>query len=427
MQNYVTWLRNAAPYINAHRGKTFVLVFSGEAVEHDNFANIIHDIALLASLGVKVVLVHGARKQITDYLATQNLQDHIVNDLRVTDRTTLHCVTAAVGTVRANIEALLSTGLANSPMHGAHIRVCSGNMVIAKPIGIRNGQDYQNTGVVRRIDAEAMQDHLNDGSVVLLSPMGYSPTGEVFNLSASDVAAQTAIALQADKLIVLGEQQGVLEQGQNLLRQITLSELKQQSQLHFDFRSAIINACENGVKRCHVISYQQNGALLEELFTHDGAGTLVSQDEYEICREATINDVGDILGLIKPLEEEGILVRRSREMLENEIHLFMVIERDGMVVACAALYRYPSAKSGEIACVAIHPDYRGEDRGERLVSALIAKAKSHQLQQVFVLTTVTAHWFQEQGFIEASIEQLPQDKKQFYNFQRNSKVFILNL
>ena len=429
-KDYVKWFRNSAPYINAHRAKTFVLLFGGEAIEHSNFANIIHDIGLLNSLGVKLVLVHGARPQIEERIALRRVQSRIEDDIRITDTETLECVKDAAGSLRAHIEALLTMGLANSPMHGSQIQVCSGNFVIAKPIGIHKGVDFEHTGSVRRIDTASIRRQLNDNAVVLLSPTGYSPTGEVFNLSAEDVATQTAVALNADKLIVFSEQDGLLNSQGELLRSTEISTVKKLLQDSNDndckqSMRAIINSGENGVSRCHCISYQDDGALLQELFTRDGAGTLVAQDHYEQLRTASIDDVGGIIELIQPLEAQGILVKRSRELLETEIEQFTVIERDGMIIACAALYPYPEHYSGEVACVATHPDYRGGERGERLLSAIKAEARHQNLKTLFVLTTVTAHWFQEQGFNESSPGQLPESKQQLYNYQRNSKIFSL--
>lgn len=428
-KDYLKWFRNSAPYINAHRGKTLVLMFGGEAVAHDNFANIIHDIALLNSLGVKLVLVHGARPQIEERATLRGVESRFENNIRITDSETLECVKDAAGSLRAQIEALLSMGLANSPMHGASIRVCSGNFVMAQPIGIKNGVDFEHTGTVRRIDCEGIKQQLDEGSIVLLSPQGYSPTGEVFNVSLEDIATQAAISLQADKLIAFSDQDGLLNSQGELIRQCEIAEVKNllshcSNAQTAALMRAIINCGEQGVSRCHGISYTDDGALLQELFTRDGIGTLVSQNHYEQLRSASIDEVGGILELIEPLEEDGSLVKRSRELLETEIDHFTVIERDGMVIACAALYPYPDNDSGEIACVATHPDYRGGNRGERLLTALEQQAVQQQLKQLFVLTTVTSHWFQEQGFVETSLDSLPKGKQQLYNYQRNSKVFV---
>lgn len=430
-KDYVKWFRNSAPYINAHRGKTFVLMFGGDAVEHPNFAHIIHDIALLNSLGVKLVLVHGARPQIESRCQLRGIAPRFHKDLRITDAATLECVKDAAGSLRAHIEALLTTGLANSPMYGAQIRVCSGNFVIAKPMGIHDGVDFCNTGEVRRIDTEAINRLLQAGAIVLLSAIGYSPTGEVFNLSYEDVATQAAVSLHADKLIAFDDAT-LLDAHGSLIRFAELRQVKPLlstcANLHLlGVLQALVQSCEHGVKRSHLINYTDDGALLQELFTRDGAGTLITEDQYEQIRTAQIDDVGGILEIIRPLEAEGKLVKRSRELLEQEINQFTVIDRDGMIIACAALYPYPEDGSGEIACVATHADYRGADRGERLLAALETKAASLGLSKVFILTTRTAHWFQEQGFVQATLEQLPVQKQAFYNYQRNSKVFIKEL
>ncbi len=431
---YVQWFRNTAPYINAHRGKTFVLMFSGEAVQHPNFKNIIHDIALLHSLGIKLILVYGARPQINENLKEKGLVSPIHKNRRVTTRESLSCVMNAVGSIRLQIEALLSMGLANSPMYGARIDVVSGNFVTAKPYGIRDGVDFQLTGEVRSIDTEAIQRHLENHNIVLLGPTGYSTTGEVFNLLAEEVATKTAITLHADKLIFLGAQQGLLDEYGHLLREITPHQLDQHIEKYQDSNFEIAlhlhnakRASLNGVNRVHLLSYTYDGALLEELFTRDGIGTMITDAHYEEVRTADIHDVGGLITLLRPLEEEGILVYRSRERLENEIDKFAVIERDGTILACAALYPIPQAEneisSAEIACVAVHPEYRKSNRGGQIMHFLEEKAKTLGIEQLFVLTTRTAHWFLENGFSTASVDDLPEARQALYNYQRNSLVF----
>lgn len=424
--------RSSAPYINAHRGKTFVIMFGGEAIEDDNFANIIQDIALLSSLGIRLVLVHGARPQIDQRVELRKIEGRFSHGTRITDKQTLECVKDAAGSVRCHIEALLTMGLPNSPMYGAQIRVCTGNLVVAKPIGVLDGVDFENSGLVRRIDTTGINDHLNDGSIVLLSPMGYSSTGEVFNLSHEDVATQAAIALKADKLIVFSNYSGIFRKDGKLVRTIERSVLEQ---MHKDQEimtedtviRALVTSVKAGTPRAHCVSYETDGALLQELFTRDGAGSLVMENEYEQIREATIDDVGGIINLIKPLEESGVLVKRSRERLENEIHQFIVIVRDRMIIACAALYLYPEDGSAELACVATHPDYRGKNRGDRILAEVRERAIERGINRLFVLTTVTAHWFLDHGFKAASIDVLPASKKELYNYQRKSKVFTLDL
>ena len=427
----IRWFRNCAPYINAHRGKTFVVMFGGEAALHRNFANIIHDLALLNSLGVRLVLLHGARPQIAARLAEAGLSSSFHNGIRVTDSDSLPHVQAAVGTLRCELEALFSTGLPNSPMQGAGIRVCSGNFVTARPRGIVDGVNYHLTGQVRRIDAAAILQNLNAGSIVLLSPLGYSPTGEVFNLALEDVAVQTASAVDANKLILFGAAAGIADSSGQLIRQCDreraaqlLDELTDAEQLRL--LGTAQQACAAGVPRCQIISYTEDCALLQELFTHDGSGTLVSSADYEQARAATIDDVGGILELIEPLEREGILAKRSRELLEAEIGHFRVLERDNRIIACAALYPFAEHGSGEIACIVTHPDYRGGDRGQRLLDELEQTARELGLSRVFVLTTQTSHWFIEQGFAAAGTAELP-PTKQLDDNCIDAKVFLKEL
>ncbi len=428
---FVNWFRHSAPYIKAHRGRTFVVTFGGEMAADARFPHFIHDVALLNTLGVRLVLVHGARPQIEEHLREHGIKTRYHNGLRVTGAAALACVKQAAGALRVEIEALLSMGVANSPMAGARIRVASGNFITARPLGVRDGVDFEHTGEVRRVDAQALQKALGDNAVVLLSPLGYSPTGEVFNLSAEDVATAVAVELRADKLLCLTEGQGLVDEKKHLIRQLTLSEAQKllsgkraPTDAVKRHLASAVQACQNGVRRAHLINRRTDGALLLELFTRDGIGTLVAGDAYEDTRAATIEDAGGILELIAPLEEEGVLVRRSRERLETEIGHFTVMERDGAVIACAALYPYPKEGVGELACLVVHPDYQDAGRGEALLEHMERKAKQQKVKQLFVLTTHAAHWFVERGFKAGDIKNLPVERQQLYNYQRNSKVLV---
>lgn len=432
--DFVRWFRNSSPYINAFRNRTFVVTFGGEILAEAQFANLVHDLVLLNSLGVRLVLVHGTRPQIEQCLQQHKADFQYVNGLRVTDDVALSCVKQAAGNVRVDIEALLSMGLTNSPMAGARIRVVSGNFVTAQPLGVRQGVDYCHTGEVRRIDNQAIHQHLDEGALVLLSPIGYSPTGEVFNLTAHDVATATAIQLQADKLIHLVDGKGITDNRNRLLRELTLEQaevlLAGKHKLNEDAANSLasaISACRQDVPRVHIISRQVDGALLLELFSRDGCGTLVMQDQFEDTRQATLNDIGGILELIAPMEKDEILVRRSRERLEIEIDHFTVVERDGMIIACAALYPFIDEKVSELACLAVHPEYRKQGRGDALLKYIERQSRQLGIQQLFVLTTRTAHWFRERGFKNGKLEKLPVKRQQLYNYQRNSKIFIKDI
>lgn len=433
---FVDWVRQATPYIHAHRGRTFVIAFGGEALADARFPELVHDIALLHGLGIRLVLVHGARPQIEARLAGRGAELRYVNGLRVTDQTALACVKEAAGVVRVEIEALLSLGLANSPMAGVRIPVVSGNFVTARPLGVIEGVDYAHTGAVRRVDRQTLRALLEQGAVALMPPLGYSPTGEVFNLSAADVARGAAVALGADKLIFLTEEvDGLTREGRrledllgsNLLAREVEALLASAPRLPEEIVQALragAEACRSGVRRVHLVPRRRDGALLRELLTPDGSGTLISAEPYEDLRAARIDDVTGILELLRPLEETGVLVRRSRERLETEIDRFVLTERDGLITACAALYPYAEDAMAELACVAVHPDYRATGRGDRLLAQMEARARALGITRLFVLTTQTAHWFRERGFEPAPIDALPMQRQALYNFRRNSKVFI---
>jgi amino-acid N-acetyltransferase len=431
---FVTWFRSAAPYIHAFRGRTFVVAFGGEVVADGKFLGLTHDINLLAALGVRLVLVHGARPQIEAQLAQRGTRPRYVGGVRVTDEAALQSVKHANGQLRVEIEALLSMGLPNSPMANAEIRVAGGNFVTARPRGIVDGVDMQYTGEVRRIHADAIRRRLDGGELVLLSPLGYSPTGEIFNLTMEDVAAQAAIALGADKLVFLTEQAGIADAGGALLRELTVSDaeamLRSRGDLPADaqlYLPAAIRACRAAVPRVHLLSRHLDGALLLELFTHEGVGTMVTHDPLERLREAAIEDVGGILGLIEPLEADGTLVKRSRELLEMEIDRFSLLEHDGLIAGCAALYPFAGARAAELACLAVHPDYRNAGGGDRLLRHIEGKARQAGLQRLFVLTTRAGHWFIERGFEPSDIAALPQQRQALYNYQRRSQVLVKTL
>ena len=430
-QSFVNWFRSAAPYIHAFGGRTFVIAFGGEVVSEGEFYELAHDVNLLNALDVRVVMVHGARPQIEAELKERGATTQYVDGLRITDDDALACVKEAAGSVRVEIEALLSMGLPNSPMAGADIRVASGNFVTAKPMGVHNGIDLQHTGCVRKVDAAAIQRRLDLNEIVLLSPIGYSPTGEVFNLTVEDVATHAAIALKAEKLIFMMDTPGVTDAKGRMLKELTVQEalkiIKSARELPLDvgfYLPCAVTACQNGVARAHLISRHVDGAILQELFTREGIGSMISPEPVESMRQANIEDVGGILSLIEPLEEARVLVRRSRELLEMEIERFYILEHDGIIIGCAALYPFPEEKAGELACLAVHGDFRDAGRGATLLEFVEAAARKKKLRRLFVLTTQTAHWFVERGYAEADVAELPRQKQVLYNYQRKSKVFV---
>jgi len=434
MDTHIDWFRQASPYINTHRGKTFVLCFSGSALESSLFPTLINDITLLHHLGIRLVLVHGLRHQLDRHLAELGQDSTRVDGLRITTSPVLNAVVTEVGKARIFIESRLSMGLPNTPMSGAHLSVASGNFITAQPHGIHHGVDFCHTGVVRQVQVNAIRRQIEHGQLVLLSPLGYSLTGELFNLQAQDVAMRTAAALRAEKLIYIDEP--LLAENGEPIRESTPGAMEQlladlpKDHPGTDTVTRAITACRSGVQRAHLLTFQDPYALLKELFTLDGTGTMISADDYDVIRRADIRDVNGIIELIRPLEENGTLVKRSREQLELEIPHFHVAERDGRVVACAALIPSNEATesaTAEVACVVTHPDYRSSGRAEKLLQHLEGSARAIGVRTVFVFTTRSDHWFIEQGYVKGSTDVVPHDRLARVNPQRNSHILLKQL
>lgn len=429
---FVAWLREVAPYVHAHRGRTFVVGFGGELIDDGRLDALVHDLSLLQAMGIRLVLVHGSRPQVQRLLALKQVPAAFVGGVRVTDAASLECVKEAAGAIRLSIEAAFSQGLPNTPMANSRVRVVSGNFVVARPVGIVDGIDLQHTGVVRKVDVEALRASLDSGNVVLLPPLGFSPTGEAFNLTMQDVAAGAAIALKADKLVLIGPADGVRTVGGELLSEVSAPDAERliaQREIEADCigdLQYLLKACRGGVSRAHLIPAGLDGALLIDLFTHDGVGTMLTPSDLEALREATADDVGAILRLIAPLEEDGTLVKRPREIIEREIGRFTVLEHDGVIFGCAALFGFAGG-IGELACLTVHPEYREVGDGERLLRAIEARARAAGLKRLFVLTTRTMHWFLKRGFTIATVDDLPAERQDLYNWQRRSQVLIKSL
>ena len=434
LTQYVNWFRNTAPYIQAHRGKTFVISFTGEAIEDVLFSEMMQDFALLSSLGIRLVLVHGIRPQLETKLAEEKVKSTVYKHLRITTQDVLQLAKETVGSVRTCIEAELTRCLTHSSITNTRIQITSGNFITAKPIGIIDGVDYEFTGDVRKVDTQSLSASLESGSVVIVSPLAYSPTGDIFNLRSEEIATAIAANLKADKLILLTEQTELLDGNNKLVRQLTTQQARailqqtkeSKSDTYLHLKEAI-EASKKGVNRIHLINRKINGALQLELFTRKGSGTLISTHPFEDAREASIDDIPGIMALIKPLEKRGLLSHRTAESIESDINKFHVIEQDGMITTCAALYEYNTEAIGELACVAVHPDYQSGDRGEYLLSMIEQQALSKGLTQLFVLTTQSSHWFIEKGFAPATLGVLPQKKQDNYNQTRRSQVLIKRL
>ena len=440
---FVPWFRSVAPYIHMHRGKTFVVAVAGEAIAAGKLPSLAQDLALIQSMGVKIVLVHGFRPQVNEQLKAKGHAPQYSHGIRITDSVALDCAQEAAGQLRYEIEAAFSQGLPNTPMAGATIRVISGNFITARPVGIVDGVDFQHSGLVRKVDVPGISKSLNLGAMVLLSPFGFSPTGEAFNLTMEEVATSVSIALQADKLIFVTEVPGIrvkpfepagddnpvdtempLDTAEMLLSQAPAPNVP--TDLAF-YLQHCVKACKGGVARSHILPFAVDGVLLLEIYVHDGIGTMVVDERLESLREASFDDLGSVLQLIEPFENDGTLVRRERTEIERDIENYTVIEHDGVIFGCAALYPYPEAKTAEMAALTVSPQSQGQGDGEKLLRRIEQRAKLMGLESIFVLTTRTMHWFLKRGFVQVPIDWLPEARLRKYSPDRKSLVLVKKL
>jgi amino-acid N-acetyltransferase len=437
---FVPWFRSVAPYIHKFRNQTFVVGIAGEAIAAGKLQHLAQDLAMIQSMGVKVVLVHGFRPQVNEQLKAKGHVPKFSHGIRITDEMALDCAQEAAGQLRYEIEAAFSQGLPNTPMAGSTVRVISGNFITARPVGIVDGVDFQHSGLVRKVDTAGIVRTLDFGAMVLLSPFGFSPTGEAFNLTMEEVATSVASALQADKLIFVTEVPGIrihateaagednpidtelpLAAAEKLLAELPPAQLPTDTAFYLQH---CVKACKNGVERSHIIPFAVDGAILLEVYVHDGIGTMVVDEKLESLREATVDDVGGILQLIEPLEKDGTLVKRSRTEIERDVSFYTVIEHDGVIFACAALYAYPEAKTGEMAALTVSTQVQGQGDGERVLKRIEQRAKAAGLDSIFVLTTRTTHWFLKRGFVLVDPDWLPEARKRKYNWDRKSQVLV---
>ena len=413
---FTKWFRACTPYIRSHQGKTFVITLPPECLESDNIRNIVHDLALLHVLGVRIAIIFGGS-------ATT---ERVINDVKLQE------IQKRTNQVRSQIELLFSAGIPESNLRERHIPIVSGNLVTAKPIGVIDGIDYVRAGKVRNIHAHQITSLLNGMNLVLIPPIGLSAAGAAYYLDGYHLAVEVAVALAADKLIILDANAQIKDGEGNGLSDIrieileTLISSKGTAHNNDSILRCLLESAQRGVPRTHAISYLQDGALLQELFTPDGVGTQISEDDYRTIRQANVTDMAAIVELIRPFEQNGSIVSRSKDQLENEIDSYWVAELDGLIIGCAAMYEFEDGYF-ELGCLVTAESYRSKALGRRLLLAVEQSAREANAVSLFALTTQATEWFIENGFAIGEIDDLPSTRVKSYDAQRNSKVLLKSL
>lgn len=403
---YAQWFRASAPYIRAHRGRTFVVLLDADALASDNIVNIVHDLALLHVLGVCLVIVHGAPAMRAGPIAPEQIE----------------AIAQSAHAARARLEALFTTGIPQSPLRNRHISLLGGNLVTVKPAGVVAGVDQHSAGRVRHVHADVIRALLKAGNVVALSVVGYSTTGAAYAIEPEPLAVAVAEELRAHKLIVYDAAANIGGASDLTTRQ--LRELRPGGGRGLPAKrrlDALQRAVARGVPRAHLIGFGDDGALLRELFTAEGAGTQIADGDYRLVRPAAAHDVGAIVELIRPLEQSGALVRRSRAQIEREVERFFVAELDGALTGCCALL--PAGENAaELAALV-----GGAAVGPKLLEAAERAAEGRGIERLYALTTQAADWFLDHGFRQAGVDDLPAGRQAMYNYRRNAKVLVKEL
>ena len=422
-----TDLRGILRYIPSFRDKTFIISVDGAIVTEENFSNILLDLAVLRSLNIRIVLVHGAAAQIKQLAEHQNVQASDLDGSGITDEETLKlALTAANRLTHEILEGLSANDL----------RAACPNAIIAHPLGIIQGVNHQLTGKVERVDVELLQTLLSQGIIPVIPPLGFDGDGKTYRVNSDGVAVAVGEALKAAKLIFITGQDGLIFEG-DVVRQmpvLLLDQLLAKSRAGFQAESLskaihASNACRNGIQRVHVINGRVHEGLLAEVFSNEGVGTLIYANEYEQIRRAKKKDIRHILELTKNSVASDELIKRTRASFERQINDYYLFEIDRNPVACVALHVYPEQNKGELACLYVSPSHENQGIGLKLVHFVESKARELGLAELLTLSTQAFTYFQSKaGFIEAKPEDLPPDRREKYDASgRNSKILVKRL
>jgi len=431
----VDLIREVFYYQNRFDGKTIVLKIDYPILNAPHFPQLLKDMAMLRATGIEIILVPGSREWIDAVLKEYDIESEYVNGVRIATQDSIPFLRMAAFDVANRLMTLLTAFQANAVI---------GNFTRARAIGVVDGVDFQNSGRVEKILTEPLQQILNQGMIPIFPCIGWNAVGKPYNLSSDEIALAVAEALQAEKLFFVTSSDGFMEPRFKLPPELVKNSDGRVARLSLEEAQEVLNlnagnsdpdltyldyaltACRRGTERAHIVDGRMEGAILREIFSNLGVGTMVYGNDYESIRPMKADDIGDVLRLMRPLMEEGVLVRRTESDLMARQADYAVYSIDDVVHACGALHDYGEGQ-GEIAAIATNPVYSHLSMGRKILSFLIEKAERTGMTRVFALTTRTLDWFEQLGFAEVDLQSLPAKKRETYDHSRKSRIFALEL
>ncbi|WP_319560525.1 amino-acid N-acetyltransferase [Marispirochaeta sp.] len=431
IKEHVELIREVFSYVHRFAGATFVFKVEYEVAEHPLFPVLVKDLALLQGMGIRTVIIPGATGRINEVLQRYGIETESVGGVRISSPEAIPFIKMAAFDVSNQVMTLLAANGANAVV---------GNWVRARSMGVIKGIDYGSTGVVERIDTELVNKILDEGLIPILPCIGWNAVGTPYNISSNELARVAASQLQAEKLFLLLPEkrldagdftfpEGITFNPEGRISRLDIHTAEEFLKLNasssdprLQYVKLACETCRRGVPRVHIVDGKVEGVILKEIFSNLGVGTMVHGNDYDSLRPMRVEDITDVLRIMEPFVEKEILIRRTGADLERNVGDYVVYEMDDSIHGCGALHRY-SDGSGEIAGIAVDTRYDRLGIGFKVVSYLAEKARQEGLKRVFVLTTQTSDWFQRLGFVDVDLDQIPPERRERYDRQRNSRIY----
>ena len=424
IHDQINTIRQTFGYLQKYKNAVFVIKIDGRLYCDPLFPLLIRDVVLLHNLGIKIVLVPGTRVRINEILNSFGIKTCEHKGMRISTEEAIPFIKMATFDVANQVMTMLAENNANAVI---------GNWIRARGMGVIDGVDYQSSGLVDKIDVASIQNVLNNNMIPIFPNIGWSLSGKPYNISSHELALKISVAMKAEKLFFITDFGGI-SINEAPVSQLTIKEAKQilaktpydGIDENLELLNLSFDAAKSGVKRVHIVGGHHDGMLLKEIFSNIGQGTMIYSGEFDSIRKLDYSDIPEILRITRPLVEKGVLIERTNKDIEDLIGEFYGYEVDGILHAVAALHAYDD-NSAEICSVAVDSVYSGMGIGKKVVSFLISQAKSQGKSKCFLLTTQTSDWFEELGFVESGLENLPKVKRETYNKNRKSRIMVLNL